>query len=154
MDELATAERDPHMRSPWRDGFEKHEVSGLDVVGVDIAADSILVLHLARESQPLLREHPLYEAAAVEPGEVAATVPIGGSAQRQSERDDPGLNGDRLSCTHIFGEGPGRNRGARERPWCGDRALGGAACGEDRNQNPEHPNPARRRAKRFGEASP
>jgi hypothetical protein len=48
------------MRSPWRDGFEKHEVSGLDVVGVDIAADSILVLHLAGESQPLLREHPLH----------------------------------------------------------------------------------------------
>jgi hypothetical protein len=94
VDELAAAKCDPDMGGAARDGFEEHQIASLDVIGVDLAPDAVLLLDLAGERQPLLRKHPLHEAAAVEPGGVAAAVEVWRPSEREREGDHGGLNGD------------------------------------------------------------
>jgi hypothetical protein len=66
MDELAATERDADVRRAWRHRFEEHEITGSDVGAVDRRANAILLLHLARQSRPMLCEYPLHESAAIE----------------------------------------------------------------------------------------
>jgi hypothetical protein len=65
MDELAGAERDADMRGSLAHGFEEHEISGLNLVVINLSADRILLASLARESCAMLCKHPLDETAAV-----------------------------------------------------------------------------------------
>ena len=55
MHELTTAESDSNVGRAVRDRLEKHQIAGLNVVLVDVAACQLLLPDLARKRQPRLR---------------------------------------------------------------------------------------------------
>ena len=77
MHEFVAAECDADVRRSPAHGFEKHEIAGLDIVAADAAANLILVMYFAGQTEPMLREDPLDESAAVEAVGVASAVAVG-----------------------------------------------------------------------------
>ena len=143
MDELAAAKRDPHVRRARGNRLEEHQITGSHIAGVDIPTDPILLLHLAGKCDSLLREYPLHEAAAIEPGQIAAAVPIGCSPERERQRHDRRWNPGWRVRPLAFGNGPWRNCGSRERPRRGDNGTLRGTAGSQQGQHHERctPNP-------------
>ena len=52
MDEVAAAKGDPDMGGAARDSFKEHQIASFDVIGVDLAADAVLLLDLAGSASP------------------------------------------------------------------------------------------------------
>src|SRR4030095_463470 len=64
--ELATAERDAHVRRPLAHGLEEDEIAWPDLVIIDLLTDDELLASLTRKRRAVLREHPLDQTAAIE----------------------------------------------------------------------------------------
>src|SRR5688572_1277201 len=137
--ELAAAKRDPDVRCAARHGLEEHQIAGPDLVALDLFPDEILLPHLARKREPLLREDPLDESAAIESRRIAAAVAVRRSLQRERERDDGRMNGaftgQRLRRWKRWCR-PRRHGSSRKGPrGCDRRTSGGAAGGEGNSHN-------------------
>ena len=83
MDELIVGDEDADVRRATRFGLEEDEIAGLQIALLDLLADLELLRGLARQRDAVLREHPLREAAAVEPSRIAAAVAIRRAAETQ-----------------------------------------------------------------------
>jgi hypothetical protein len=75
--ELIAVDEDADVRRAARHSVEEHEIARLQIVLRDLRSDLELLLDLARQREPDLREHPLREAAAVEALGIAAAVAVG-----------------------------------------------------------------------------
>lgn len=106
MHELVTVYHDAHMRRTPCDRVKEDQIAGLEIVEFDFPSDLELILHVAREGDPMSGKDPLREPAAVESRGVAAAVAVRSSAEAESSFDD------RLIA--------GRNR---HRRWCGRLRL-------------------------------
>jgi len=67
VDELIAADGDADVRGATAHGLEEQQVSRLHVARIDRLSRTVLLAHLAREADAVLREHPLHEPAAIEP---------------------------------------------------------------------------------------
>ena len=67
MHELPGPECDPDVRGPVAHRLEEHQIPSLHVIAMDLASFVVLLACFTREACPVLREDPLYEAAAIEP---------------------------------------------------------------------------------------
>lgn len=76
MDEFVSAQRNADMRCATADGLKKDEIARLHGVAIDGGPELILIVDFTRQSETVLREDPLHEAAAVETCRVAAAVPV------------------------------------------------------------------------------
>jgi hypothetical protein len=104
VDELAAAERDPHVRRPSGDGSEEHEIARTHSVLVDRPTHGVLVADLAGQRRAVLGEHPLHESTAVQPSRwLAAAVAVFDAAKCQCRGDD-----GRYEWGGIARLGPGR----------------------------------------------
>ena len=133
VDEFAVAERDADVGGAAAHRLEEHEIPGLHLVAIDEHAGVELILDLARQLRPVLREYPLYEPAAVEAGWVGASVAIRRAAQVQCGRQGARSRGigDGRGCRRVRRRrvdrgqlGPGE--GTRPRHVRGPRATRGA----------------------------
>jgi len=95
VNELIVGDEDADVRRAARHRVEEHEIARLQVVDPDLLSDLELLLDLAWDRHTRLREHPLREAAAVEPVRIASAVSVRHAAIAQSRFDErrPGLRG-------------------------------------------------------------
>jgi hypothetical protein len=87
VDELIVRDEDADVRSAVGFGVEEHEVARLEILLFDLLPDLELLLDLARQRDAVLREHPLYEPAAVKPRRIAAAAAIRCSSEAERRRD-------------------------------------------------------------------
>ena len=87
--ELVSAHEDPDVRGGSAARFEEHEIARLQVLLADGAARPELLCHGARHADPASAEDIPDEAAAIEPGRVAAAIAIGCPAESQCSLHDP-----------------------------------------------------------------
>src|SRR4051812_32544216 len=83
VDELIAADCNSHVRGAATLRLEKHQIPGFDVVTVNAGAELVLIVDLTRQSQAMLREHPLHEPAAIEAARIAAAIAVRNAAVGQ-----------------------------------------------------------------------
>src|SRR5438105_4159359 len=89
--ELVAADRDADVRRSRIGRREEDDVSRDETIGLHRFPYTILIAHLARQADAVLREDVLREAAAVEPARIAAAVSVRRTAQRQ-RRSSQGIS--------------------------------------------------------------
>jgi len=119
--ETIAADGDPDVRHLPALGDEEHEVTRPDVIRVDRIPLRILLSNDPPQPAPVLREHVLHEATAIEPGRVRAPGAVRGTLESESGRRD----GETVEL--VDRNGPGGAWLAR------DRARRGAPRRQDAN---------------------
>ena len=76
MDELVAVNGNGHVRGSWATRREEDQVAGRHVCAADRSPNPELLVDRSRELHPVLVEHVLREAAAVEAPRVCAAVPV------------------------------------------------------------------------------
>jgi len=71
-------------------GLEEDEIPRLHVLQVDLSPFPELILYLSRDRPAVTGERPLHEAAAIESGRIAPTIPVWDSEQIERRLDDCG----------------------------------------------------------------
>ena len=83
MNEFISADGHPDVRGARALSAEKNQVARLDGSRADLDALAGLLAHRARDANPVLPEHEPDEAAAVEPGRVAAAIAVRRSTEAE-----------------------------------------------------------------------
>src|SRR6478672_13409002 len=90
MDELVAADHDADVRGAAAHRLEEHQIARLHVTKSHLLALPVLLPDFARQQHAMLREHPLHEPAAIEPGRIASTIAVWHTPQHHRGFDDEG----------------------------------------------------------------
>src|SRR5215470_12110190 len=90
MDELIAADHDANVGGAAAHGLEKHQIARLNVTKTHLLARPVLLPYFARQQHTMLREHPLHEPAAIEPGRIASAIAVWHTPQHHGGFDDQG----------------------------------------------------------------